>query len=687
MLKGAACGGHAAIFLAVLSPVLATTVFQPEERGRRWESDRSGRFADAYYQSYRQAPPISRQFASHGASLLQGREDAENEDAEDLRLMRREQPATAAETPEQLKEQLEQEYARNSALPEQLMQQDQRLIGAAPATQSAAQAQGNAGIYEDVLGDPALRFMDSARDFTQKNMKALNLTTGFEPAADNIDLDSMNMVPVIQPGYAKPKNMQERVANMETELANALELAKVAEAAAARANSQLVLQARQLAEDERLLKLNSANLSVLIGDRNATQGEVIKLSGALQDSATNLTAIPGLKDKTDAVAAKQKVLEQALRLIESRLNVASQQAFNAENAAKTAVNESLKARNATAVMAAKDINVGYEINEIKAKSERNKVYMNKLLGEQKQKSADLQEEVNSLQAELLNVNATAVNAESTANANAAGLAAGTAPSSGGGAGLPGPPGLPGKQGPAGEPGVAGFPGRDGKDGAPGAPGSAGLDGLPGPPGLPGSGQATSAGTGIQEVLDPGAAPAPPPDQQDQIAALQREVSKSVKISREATKEVELILGLTSLESVFEVASMSGEMIKVRKGVRGVKGVPGGIGPVGPEGRQGEEGKEGPTGEEGPQGYDGPPGESPKERGEKHSPETSTWGALLAVNIGIVLLTMRSLNGKLDDLTPGKKKGSGKKEETGKQEEKGEQEKTAEGKDKENPKSS
>jgi len=334
------------------------------------------------------------------------------------------------------------------------------------------------------------------------------------------------------------------------------------------------------------------------------------------------------------VASKQKTFEQALRLIESRLNVASQQAFNAEHAARTAVNESIKARNATSVFAAKQTNVGYELADEKAAMDDMKGLVSDQLSEQKKKNLELQEQVDSLQADLSHVNETARNAASSVNTAVGGSSAA------GVVGFPGPPGAPGPAGPQGEAGASGFPGRDGHDGATGAPGSAGLDGLPGPPGLPGK---ATQGVPDSEAVT-GSETTPAPANEDQVQELQAQVTEATRRGRQALQMVKRILGVTAVDNVFEVASLSGELINVVVGASGIPGVPGGKGEAGPSGKQGMEGNEGPQGPEGPEGDRGPPGESPKEKGERenNTPYTGLWGALFAGNIGFVLITWRSV---------------------------------------------
>jgi len=250
------------------------------------------------------------------------------------------------------------------------------------------------GIYDDDLDDGISRFMRTARDMSEKNLEALDTKTNLEPLDETIDLDSPNVVPVLQPGLAKPRNEQERVSALENDLANAVEVAKVAEAAAARANAQLAMQQRRLMDNELKVQVVESNLS---SQNSAFHSEERDM---LNQIAQNSSLLPDLKSKTERTASAQRTFQEALRLIESRLNVASQQAFNAEQAARQAVNESLKARNETAVMRAKQTNAAYAVEEMEGRLSQLRSMVSSQANASNQKNTLLEEMVTSLQADL-----------------------------------------------------------------------------------------------------------------------------------------------------------------------------------------------------------------------------------------------------------------------------------------------
>jgi len=236
--------------------------------------------------------------------------------------------------------------------------------------------------------------MRTARDMSEKNLEALDIKNSLEPLDETIDLDSPNVVPVLQPGHAKPRNVQERVSALENDLANAVEVAKVAEAAAARANAQLAMQQRRLMDNELKVQVVESNLS---SQKSAFHSEERDL---LNQVFQNSSLLPDLKSKTERTASTQRTFQEALRLIESRLNVASQQAFNAEQAARQAVNESLKARNETAVMRAKQSNAAYAVDEMEGRLSQLRSMVSSQANASDQKNTLLEEMVTSLQADL-----------------------------------------------------------------------------------------------------------------------------------------------------------------------------------------------------------------------------------------------------------------------------------------------
>jgi len=247
------------------------------------------------------------------------------------------------------------------------------------------------GIYDDSTA----RFLHTARAMSEENLEALDARTK-EPSQDTIDLDSLTVVPVLQPGIAKPTNMQERVSALESDLANALELAKVAEAAAARANTELAIQQRRLADNELKVQGVESNLSSYSNKSRSVED----VNNLLKQIAENSSALPDLKAESERMASMQKTFQDALRLIESRLNVASQQAFNAEHAARRAVNESLKAGNETAVMRARETNAAYAIEEMKARLSDLKSLVRLQHSASKHRNQELEEMVSSLQTDL-----------------------------------------------------------------------------------------------------------------------------------------------------------------------------------------------------------------------------------------------------------------------------------------------
>lgn len=419
------------------------------------------------------------------------------------------------------------------------------------------------GIYGSAMDDGLRRFMVSAQEMSKDNLATINVSAEVD-GNPSVDLDSLT--PAVTP--APTNTLESRVAELELSLKNTLEVAKVAEAAAAKANERWASEDAQLKEANR--KIND------LTNQSASESQRIDAEeGALANTSSEVRR---LEERSSDDASKYIDMTKKM----SSLDAKQQEGLSRETSASNMISSMSKRIDASALkaqIAEKQANVTENLVKSAQKSTN-------ILGDVEsrlsQQIEDLAKEHNQTkkavaEAKDLATKAAATAEEAKQTASAEGAAASASADSAAAAeddAMPGALGPPGPPGPPGRPGPRGLPGSQ----------TSSPPGPPGPRGLPAA----------QTRSPPTAAPAMAPRSS---SVPKDEIDQATDQSNAAMQAVSKVIR-TSAGLVYAVASQSGDLVEIAKGPAGMAGPLGEEGPAGPDGTPGAEGAEGLPGPEG-----------------------------------------------------------------------------------------
>mmetsp|Transcript_11039 Transcript_11039/g.26680 ORF Transcript_11039/g.26680 Transcript_11039/m.26680 type:complete len:444 (-) Transcript_11039:359-1690(-) len=184
-------------------------------------------------------------------------------------------------------------------------------------------------------------------------------------ADDPVDFGSANP-PLVRREAKTPES------DLEERLANAMEVAKVAEAAAARAAVMVAAQDQRLnAADEKIIELEQENaeqkkeLEVVRGDFAKVDADVIDALNQTNSTAERLQAeVEGIQREDGQLKAKDDILERVVKDVESKVIEFGTEAMHAETAAGHAQKDAGKAKNASDLLKAREANLKYEVDDL-----------------------------------------------------------------------------------------------------------------------------------------------------------------------------------------------------------------------------------------------------------------------------------------------------------------------------------
>mmetsp|Transcript_11038 Transcript_11038/g.26677 ORF Transcript_11038/g.26677 Transcript_11038/m.26677 type:complete len:507 (-) Transcript_11038:169-1689(-) len=410
-------------------------------------------------------------------------------------------------------------------------------------------------------------------------------------ADDPVDFGSANP-PLVRREAKTPES------DLEERLANAMEVAKVAEAAAARAAVMVAAQDQRLnAADEKIIELEQENaeqkkeLEVVRGDFAKVDADVIDALNQTNSTAERLQAeVEGIQREDGQLKAKDDILERVVKDVESKVIEFGTEAMHAETAAGHAQKDAGKAKNASDLLKAREANLKYEVDDLGTT-------LDEVLKDQNSSKSAVQKLLNRTQnlgKTMLKISkhsrkfdgslskAVRQTGESDKLAKMAKEEADDAlddvesvgqPVPGFGGGYSRASSVVGEEGPRGPPGPPGPPGPDVRS----KKAAQSSRSAPGPRNKQSqSGQneeAQPVRTVVSSVYDPTTAA---------VAAKQH-----AKAAWEAVKQIQAQNSKT--RPIYEVASMTGDLIQIMKGPPGPQGAPGEAGAAGAKGKLGPPG--------------------------------------------------------------------------------------------------
>mmetsp|Transcript_71041 Transcript_71041/g.169530 ORF Transcript_71041/g.169530 Transcript_71041/m.169530 type:complete len:548 (+) Transcript_71041:42-1685(+) len=410
-------------------------------------------------------------------------------------------------------------------------------------------------------------------------------------ADDPVDFASANP-PLVRREAKTPES------DLEERLANAMEVAKVAEAAAARAAVMVAAQDQRLnAADEKIIELEQENAEQK-KELEAVRGDFAKVDADVNDALnqTNSTAlrlqaeVEGIQREDGQLKAKDDILERVVKDVESKVIEFGTEAMHAETAAGHAQKDAGKAKNASDLLKAREANLKYEVDDLGTT-------LDEVLKDQNSSKSAVQKLLNRTQnlgKTMLKISkhlrkfdgslskAVRQAGESDKLAKMAKEEADDAlddvesvgqPVPGFGGGYSRASSVAGEEGPRGPPGPPGPPGPDARSkraaqSSRSAPGPRNKQSQSGQ-----NEEAQPVRTVVSSVYDPTTAA---------VAAKQH-----AKAAWEAVKQIQAQNSKT--RPIYEVASMTGDLIQIMKGPPGPQGAPGEAGAAGAKGKPGPPG--------------------------------------------------------------------------------------------------
>ncbi|CAE7252000.1 unnamed protein product [Symbiodinium natans] len=390
--------------------------------------------------------------------------------------------------------------------------------------------------------------------------------------------------------------------DLEERLNNALEVAQVAEAAAARASVMVAAQDQRLtAADEKIFELEKEN-DEQKKELEDVRGDFAKVNSTLASDVnealnqTNATAIrlqaelAGVQAQEAQLKAKDEILERVVKDMENKVIEFGTEAMRAENAAGHAQNDAGKAKNSSDLLKAREANLKYEVDDLGttldevlkdqnisrkavqkllSRTQNLGKTMLKISGNLKKFDGSLSKAVRqAVESDKLAKMAKEEADDALDDVESVGQ---TVPGFGGGYSRTST--VVGEEGPRGPPGPPGPPG----DARPRKAPSSQTRGSPAPPGPSKQGgeseEPAPVRTVVSSVYDPTTAA---------VAAKQH-----AKAAWEAVKQIQAQNSKT--RPVYEVASMTGDLIQIVKGPPGPQGAPGQAGEAGAKGQPGPPG--------------------------------------------------------------------------------------------------
>lgn len=218
------------------------------------------------------------------------------------------------------------------------------------------------GIYGEAMDDGLSRFLVSSQALSEQNLESLQIAN-WDNETRSIELGTKP--PIVSPETAEGK-LQARVNKLEEQLTNALEVARVAEAAASNATAMVAKQGAQLrAADERILDLEQKEA--------ADEKDLGRMAGAVDDAKnrSNMTEaeLAGIELKEFELGTRQDNVNRVVKDIEGKVVEFGGAAVHAERAAEEAESDAVKARNSSDLLKARQANMKYEVDDLHASLE------------------------------------------------------------------------------------------------------------------------------------------------------------------------------------------------------------------------------------------------------------------------------------------------------------------------------
>ncbi|CAL1159106.1 unnamed protein product [Cladocopium goreaui] len=227
---------------------------------------------------------------------------------------------------------------------------------------NSAGKEDTSGIYGEAMDDGLSRFLVSSQALSEQNLESLQIAN-WDNETRSIELGTKP--PIASPETAEGK-LQARVNKLEEQLTNALEVARVAEAAASNATAMVAKQGAQLrAADERIQDLEQKE--------SADEKDLGRMAGALADAKnrSNMTEaeLAGIELKEFELGTRQDNVNRVVKDIEGKVVEFGGAAVHAERAAEEAESDAVKARNSSDLLKARQANMKYEVDDLHASLE------------------------------------------------------------------------------------------------------------------------------------------------------------------------------------------------------------------------------------------------------------------------------------------------------------------------------
>lgn len=215
----------------------------------------------------------------------------------------------------------------------------------------------NSGIYGEAMDDSLSRFLVSSQALSEQNLESLQIGS-WENDTRSIELGTRTPTAA---DTASGGKLQAQISKLEADLTNALEVAKVAEAAATNATAMVAKQGAQLrAADKRIEELE--------GKEAADAKDLGRLQGALDDAKnrSNMTEaeLAGIEAKEFQLGTKQENVNTVVKDIEGKMVEFGRAAVHAEQSAQEAESDATKAKNSSDLLKAREANVKYEMDDL-----------------------------------------------------------------------------------------------------------------------------------------------------------------------------------------------------------------------------------------------------------------------------------------------------------------------------------
>jgi len=215
----------------------------------------------------------------------------------------------------------------------------------------------NSGIYGEAMDDSLSRFLVSSQALSEQNLESLQIGS-WENDTRSIELGTRTPTAA---DTASGGKLQAQISKLEADLTNALEVAKVAEAAATNATAMVAKQGAELrAADKRIEELE--------GKEAADAKDLGRMQGALDDARnrSNMTEaeLAGIEAKEFQLGTKQENVNTVVKDIEGKMVEFGRAAVHAEQSAQEAESDATKAKNSSDLLKAREANVKYEMDDL-----------------------------------------------------------------------------------------------------------------------------------------------------------------------------------------------------------------------------------------------------------------------------------------------------------------------------------